>query len=728
MKIPTKIETQNKPKLNFAFFFPILLILAAIVGATWFTPKIINSLSQLFTLDDDSQPQYKLDAPSQVLSLATVDLETRKTPLEAIASSEEKSLDRARAKYLLASDALKIYEGGEALSYLKNLEQEYPILAPYILLRRGRAYELTNNLDKAQKTWQKLIEKYPDSLVSAEALYKLGSFEPQYWEQAINRFPQHPLTHDIAYELLPKNPRQKNLLLLLAQYDSSYRSNEVRDILVKEYQKELTPNQWQMIADGYWDKGLYEQAAEIYQKAAENPQNLYRKARSYQVSDQKKAAQTAYQDLIAKFPDASETGLAYRRLASLLSGDEAINYLNQAISQFPEEAPDALVQKAKILGNLGRYEEVKQVRQILLDNYPNSNQAANYRWQIAKSFANNDDYITAWQWAKEITQNNPDSDIAPRAAFWIGKWATLLQQTSQAKEAFEYVITNYPQSYYAWRSAVHLGLDVGDFTSVRQLNPNIIKPENRPLLPAGSVAFQELFLLGEDEDAINLFTAEIANKSKLTVAEQFTQGLLEQLQGNNLKGISLIWGLKTKDEAKDFKEWQILRKSPEYWYGLFPFPYENIILKWSQERQLNPLLVTSLIRQESRFEPQIKSPVGATGLMQVMPATGKEIAQKLELKDYSLTNPEDNVQLGTYYLDYTHKTYDDNSLLAVASYNAGPGNVSDWLQKYSLEDFDIFVENIPFPETKGYIETVFSNYWNYLRLYNPEMSQKFGIK
>ena len=156
---------------------------------------------------------------------------------------------------------------------------------------------------------------------------------------------------------------------------------------------------------------------------------------------------------------------------------------------------------------------------------------------------------------------------------------------------------------------------------------------------------------------------------------------------------------------------------------MFPFPFEKTIIKWSVERQLNPLLVTSLIRQESRFEPQIKSSAGALGLMQVMPATGKWISDKIQVSKYSLTDPEDNVNFGTWYLDYTHKKYNNNSMLAVASYNGGPGNVAKWVEKYGLSDLDVFVEQIPFAETKGYVESVFGNYWNYMRIYNPEIAK-----
>jgi soluble lytic murein transglycosylase len=96
------------------------------------------------------------------------------------------------------------------------------------------------------------------------------------------------------------------------------------------------------------------------------------------------------------------------------------------------------------------------------------------------------------------------------------------------------------------------------------------------------------------------------------------------------------------------------------------------------------------------------------------------------LQQYSLENPSDNVRLGTWYLDHTHEQYNNNSMLAVASYNAGPSNVAKWLKDKGSIDQDQFVETIPFDETKGYVKNVFGNYWNYLRLYNPEISQQLA--
>jgi soluble lytic murein transglycosylase len=194
--------------------------------------------------------------------------------------------------------------------------------------------------------------------------------------------------------------------------------------------------------------------------------------------------------------------------------------------------------------------------------------------------------------------------------------------------------------------------------------------------------------------------------------------------GDNLDALYMVGSLSDREPAEDQKQYRSLRTQADYWQTLYPFPFADQISNWSQQRQINPMLVTALIRQESRFEPQIKSVVGAAGLMQVMPETGEFIAGKINVKNYSLTNPEDSIKFGTWYLGHTHDEYSGNSMLAVASYNAGPGAVSEWLTSSKSRDPDEFVEVIPYEETRGYVKSVFGNYWNYLRLYNPEIAQQ----
>jgi soluble lytic murein transglycosylase len=700
------------------------ILLLALLGAIALNPKAIDWIGQNTPLKIGSNrtPQEDPNQSSVVTSLATLTPEQRAAQLEQIASTDRPSLERSRARYLLASDLLKKYEGGPALLKLEGLEDEYPVMAPYILLKRGRAYELTNESIQAQETWQLLLKNYPDSPVVAEALYKLGESNPEYWERAIADFPYHPRTHEIVRTRLKENPKQPKLMLFLLEYDPDGEGiKAMRDRLVKDYSKQLTPEEWSVIAEGYWNDADYKKAAQTYAKASSTPENAYRLARSLHVIDKEKEAKTAYLQLSQKFPDAEETGLGLRRLASLSPAQEAVKYLDRVVNTFPDEAPEALLEKAKMLDASGSKTAAAQTRQKLLEKYAKSDAAAEYRWQVAEKYAEAGDYARAWQWAQPIATNNPESNVAPKAAFWIGKWAQRLGRPQDAKQTFEYILARHPQSYYAWRSAVLLGWKVGDFNTVRQFQPTLVKPERLPTPQAGSQTFQELYRLGFNEDAWTLFQAEVGDR-ELTVSEQFAKGLLKLSLGQNIQGINSVWLLKDRTEPGAREQWQALRQSSEYWHALFPFPYFQTILSWSQQRQLNPVLVTSLIRQESRFEREIRSPVGAVGLMQVMPATGEWIAEQIDLKEYSLTDPQDNIKLGTWYLDYTHREYDNNSLFAIASYNAGPGNVSNWRQRFRTSDPDVFVEKIPFNETKGYIESVFGNYWNYLRIYDPEIA------
>ena len=635
------------------------------------------------------------------------------------------SSENNRNSFLLAADLIDRKQGKAALAKLEGLERDYPILAAYVLLSKGKAYQLEQNQTEAEATWQKIVNNYADSPASAEALYLLGKSNPAYWQEAIVKFPFHPRTHEIIRHKLKQNPNQPKLMAILVKYTTDDRGvDRMRDRLVKEYAAQLTPENWEAIADSYWLKWDYGKAGIAYAKAPRNSRNLYRAARGYHIANSKATAKKFYFQLIKEYPDAVDTGLGLRRLATIVSKKEGLGYLDMAIAKFPEQAPSALLEKAQFLEALKSPKSAAQARQRVLTEYKNSESAAEYRWKIASQKAKAGNLVEAWQWAQPIVTNNPDSPIAPKAGFWIAKWATKLNRPEDAAKAYESVLARFPRSYYAWRSAVALGWDVGDFTSVRYKTPEVLKAK-RLQPPGGSETFQELYRLGFESEAWAQFQSEINNRTQLTVAEEFTEGLLKLYQGKNLRGINKIWSLGSRQASEDKQQWQKLRQTPEYWQALYPFPFENTILKWSKHRQLNPLLVTSLIRQESRFEPEIESSAGALGLMQVIPPTAKSAARNIGLTKYSLTKPEDNVNIGTYYLDFTHKRYNNNSALAVASYNAGPNAVAKWVSRYGLKDMDEFVEKIPYRETKGYVESVFENYWNYMLVYNPEISNEF---
>lgn len=685
-------------------------------GAAVLAIKSSNSSSQT-----TQQAQILVNDPkSQVLPLVVLPASERDLRLEAIAQLPQ-SLDRDRARYLLASDFASQKQGKKAIELLAGLEQNYPVLAAPIISERAQAYETIGDTANARATWQALLTQYPSKPVAAEALFALGKSDRKYWQQAIAKFPSHPRTLEIARTLLTEDPNSSQLMLLLVRYAPNQpATTAVADKLVKQAGG-LKPQDWEDIATVYWQSRIYDKAAVAYAKAPRTPLNLYRKGRSLQAKAKKADAIATYNQLVSAYPTAEESSLALMQLANMAPRQKAIAYLDRIISLFPRQAGEALATKANIL-DIGSPQAAGQARKLLMAKYNDSEAAAEYRWRIAQEKAAAKKYQEAWQWAQNIPLRNSTSVLAPRASFWVGKWADKLGKKQESKAAFEYVLREYPQSYYAWRSAVALGLNVGNFTTVRQINPQVVPPE-RSLLPAGSETLRELYQLGQDRDAAAYWQVEFKNKQQPTVAEQFTDGVMNLVRGENLIGINKISTLEDRETPQEQAEYQTLSRQLPYWQARYPFPYLQEIEYWSAQRQINPLLVTALIRQESRFEPKIRSAVGAVGLMQMMPGTGKWVAERINLQQYNTEVPNDNILLGTWFLSYTHQQYDNNSLFAVASYNAGPNAVSRWRDKFKISDPDEFVEAIPYEETQGYVRQVFGNYWNYLRLYNPEISQ-----
>jgi len=142
-------------------------------------------------------------------------------------------------------------------------------------------------------------------------------------------------------------------------------------------------------------------------------------------------------------------------------------------------------------------------------------------------------------------------------------------------------------------------------------------------------------------------------------------------------------------------------------------------------RGLDPYLVAALIRQESTFNPRVRSRAGARGLMQIIPATGRELArqERRTYKTRDLYNPEINILYGTRYLKTLLARFNGRVDYALASYNAGPHRVKRWTGMDMSIDPEVFIEDIPFDETRAYVKLVLRNEMLYRRLYGQKDSE-----
>jgi len=154
-----------------------------------------------------------------------------------------------------------------------------------------------------------------------------------------------------------------------------------------------------------------------------------------------------------------------------------------------------------------------------------------------------------------------------------------------------------------------------------------------------------------------------------------------------------------------------------------PLKHEDIIRQQSHKKGLDPALVAAVIYQESKFSDQT-SAAGARGLMQITPDTARFIAKqsggiRFTLED--LGTPQINIAYGTWYLRWLLDRYDDRQALAIAAYNAGFGHVDDWVRRAGGPDaFDPKVD-IPYPETRGYVQQVLERRKDYARRYSREL-------
>ena len=140
----------------------------------------------------------------------------------------------------------------------------------------------------------------------------------------------------------------------------------------------------------------------------------------------------------------------------------------------------------------------------------------------------------------------------------------------------------------------------------------------------------------------------------------------------------------------------------------FPEAYREHFLRWGNNTGVDPYLLMGIARRESAYNPTALSPAGARGLMQIMPGTATQLSRQLGISDpgpYGVLDPELNIRLGSTYIRDMTKRYQGNRLAAAAAYNAGPGRVDRWLRD-SPEEFDLFVESIPFRETRDYVQAV----------------------
>ena len=172
------------------------------------------------------------------------------------------------------------------------------------------------------------------------------------------------------------------------------------------------------------------------------------------------------------------------------------------------------------------------------------------------------------------------------------------------------------------------------------------------------------------------------------------------------RGLDQLWRLNVRWVPPNCEQRLLLHRSQN------PVFFRDAIQSASARHEVNPALLLAVAKQESRFSPGVRSIAGAIGLMQLMPATASSIAGE-PLDEPELMQPSTNIELGAAYMRSLLQLWEGDAFLSVASYNAGPGTVSSWPPPSNDPPIELWVERIPYAETRYYTKKVLDNVLSY---------------
>ncbi len=305
--------------------------------------------------------------------------------------------------------------------------------------------------------------------------------------------------------------------------------------------------------------------------------------------------------------------------------------------------------------------------------------------RLLREALRNEQFDKVIQW---ISYLDEDAQASDRWQYWQARAQDELDLGAQPVSSESiYEQLSKTRSFYGFLSAdkLDLGYSLGHKPLTVSSSTRLVV-QNRPAIRRA----KELWLKGNIEEAKAEWQFATRNMS---TSELAAAGNIAQEWGWYNKGIhAMIRG--------------------NYWDDLdvrFPLAYRETVEKASTQTTVESKLIYAIARQESAFAKNARSSAGARGLMQLMPGTARQTARKSGIthRDSLLYDPEYNIQLGSRYLNELLNKYNGNRILAAAAYNAGPHRVNKWIARTSLAlPFDVWIETIPFKETRGYVQNI----------------------
>jgi soluble lytic murein transglycosylase len=400
--------------------------------------------------------------------------------------------------------------------------------------------------------------------------------------------------------------------------------------------------------------------------------------------------------------------LAARALLGAGKRDDGITALKKVAERFPGTA--AAAGAWYFLG------DASSTRELAIANYrraaavrvgPHAREALFRAGD--RALGNRDPALAAQLW-EEYATRYPTGTQTAEVAYSAGVYHERAGRGDRAAALYRSTLAADPVSYYAVRAADRLGTDV-----LADALRDPVPWEGLASDPAAAAAALRRLDALERAGLEGPWAEELASQ-------------LRRLDRRQLALLTLAEGVRDRGHTVDGIRigWRLLEERGGRWdvrllRVVFPFPFRTVLTDAAEQAKVDPYLLAGLVRQESSFDPHARSRVGATGLGQIMPPTGRWLAKSAGVEDFEVRHlavPEINARMSASYLRDQLRRYRGKRDLALAAYNAGPSNADRWKSELGYgRDVDAFRDRIPFPETREYVKVVLRNAEVYRRLY-----------
>ena len=619
------------------------------------------------------------------------------------------------------------YEGDYQNAYynfgkIKRISPLYPMA----IYRQAQSAQKVGDYKTAAIKYKLFLEKLPDSIFDTNAKTNLGKcyyYSKQYEsakvqfeelkEKNINKGSDVVFYLGLTQKNLDKKEAAKNFReYIQAVINKEAENTEYLQAAADELSnlcKEPDENDRKLLGIAYYKSNKYKEALEYFSKLPiENCWDYLVLSNHY--AGNKVIAKKLIENGITKYSKIiSEENLykIYDAYTSYMKGTKLKNRQNmlKLARTHNLSGQDYVIY---MLADIMPKEKAIVLYEEIVQKYPDGKFAPEALWMVFWDKYKKKEYKTAEEIAQKHIKSYNKAKSAPKILYWLAKTELKLNKTQEAHSYFNRLASKYPDNYYGLRSQYIIDKRNDFFVTSTQNKIPIEKEQIAFPIAASQIDIKDLKLINTVFDLGDKQIWLEADFKNNSIAESW----FELKKGNKSKSIVLA------RDAIDEMEIKPPFSSPSYQLA-YPRYYVEEINLAGKKLGLDPYIILALIREESYFNESAKSKTNASGLMQIMPETANYMISKLSVNVNDLTdleNPRMNMYLGCNYLKYLKDRFNDD-LMVIAAYNGGEGSVNKWSRIYNTSDYDEFIEDIPFEETRHYIKKVFRSYHLYKIIY-----------